>query len=119
MKSNFKVAMIAACPFPSPRGTPIRILRLAEGLSQRGHEVHVLTYHLGEEPENQSFRIHRIQNVRTYQKISPGPSYQKLMVLDPLLAIKLSIFLQHSLFMDFKGLVQDGREPGQFFIGAV
>ena len=41
-----RIAIVAACPFPLPRGTPVRILRMAEALADRGHEVHVVTYHL-------------------------------------------------------------------------
>jgi glycosyltransferase involved in cell wall biosynthesis len=89
MKRSFKIAMVAACPFPYPRGTPIRIYRMAEALSQRGHEVHVVTYHLGELAKEVPFRIHRIPDVKTYRKYSPGPTYQKLVILDSLLAIKL------------------------------
>jgi hypothetical protein len=40
------VVMVAACPLPSTRGTSIRILRMAEALSERGHNVHIVTYHL-------------------------------------------------------------------------
>jgi glycosyltransferase involved in cell wall biosynthesis len=86
---HYRVAMLAACPFPAARGTPIRILRIADELARRGHDVDVITYHLGSDPQDAAFRIHRIANVRTYQKESPGPSYQKLLVLDPLLALKL------------------------------
>lgn len=89
MKRHFRIAMVAACPFPYPRGTPIRIFRMTEALSRRGHDVHVITYHLGNEVKEPGFRIHRIPDVKTYRKCSPGPTYQKLMVLDPLLAIKL------------------------------
>jgi len=81
--------MIAACPFPYPRGTPIRIFRMAEALAHRGHEVHVVTYHLGEELRKTSFYLHRIKDVKTYRKYSPGPTYQKLLVLDTLLMMKL------------------------------
>ncbi len=81
--------MIAACPFPAPRGTPVRILRMAEELGRRGHDVHVVTYHLGEPCSSPLFRIHRIANVPTYHKMDPGPSYQKLAIVDPLLAIKV------------------------------
>ena len=81
--------MLAACPFPAARGTPIRIQRIAEELARRGHDVDVITYHLGSDARDAPFRTHRIPNVRTYQKESPGPSYQKLLVLDPLLALKL------------------------------
>jgi glycosyltransferase involved in cell wall biosynthesis len=86
---RYRVAMLAACPFPAARGTPIRILRIAEELARRGHDVDVITYHLGSDLPDAAFRTHRIPNVRTYQKESPGPSYQKVLVLDPLLALKL------------------------------
>jgi glycosyltransferase involved in cell wall biosynthesis len=89
MNGRFRIAMVAACPFPSPRGTPIRIYRIADELARRGHEVDVFTYHLGASSEDAAFGIHRIPNIRTYRKQSPGPSYQKLMLLDPLLAVKL------------------------------
>ena len=81
--------MVAACPFPYPRGTPLRIERLAEALSQRGHEVHVVTYHLGSRRVPDSFHIHRTVSLPTYNKCAPGPSYQKLLLLDPLLALRL------------------------------
>jgi glycosyltransferase involved in cell wall biosynthesis len=89
MSKKYKVAVVAACPFPYPRGTPIRILRMAEGLAARGHEVHVITYHLGQNIEDLPFQIHRISNIPTYHKLSPGPTYQKIAVLDTLLSIKL------------------------------
>lgn len=89
MNRKYKIAVVAACPFPYPRGTPIRILRMSEGLAARGHEVHVITYHLGQDMEDLPFQIHRIPNVSTYHKFSPGPTYQKVAVLDVLLCIKL------------------------------
>src|SRR5438128_265397 len=81
--------MVAACPFPCPRGTPTRVFRMAEALGRRGHDVHVVTYHLGEEPGPMPFRIHRIQNVAGYRKLSPGPTWRKLLQVDVLLAAKL------------------------------
>jgi glycosyltransferase involved in cell wall biosynthesis len=81
--------MVAACPFPAARGTPIRIYRIADELGRRGHDVDVVTYHLGATAEDMAFGIHRIANIKTYQRQSPGPSYQKLALLDPLLAVKL------------------------------
>jgi glycosyltransferase involved in cell wall biosynthesis len=93
MKERYRIAMVAACPFPYPRGTPIRIFRLAEALARRGHEIHVVTYHLGETATT-PFKIHRIPDVGTYRKLSPGPSYQKLLVLDLLLLFKLRSVLR-------------------------
>src|SRR5688572_26268730 len=80
-----RVAVIAACPFPFPRGTPIRAHRLSTALVARGHEIHVFTYHLGQKTERETLPIHRSIRVPTYNKVSPGPSYQKLLVVDPLL----------------------------------
>lgn len=85
----YKIAVVAACPFPYSRGTPIRIYRMAEALASRGHEVHVVTYHLGQNIQELPFTIHRIPPIRTYRKTSPGPSYQKLFLVDPLLSLKL------------------------------
>jgi glycosyltransferase involved in cell wall biosynthesis len=82
---RYGIAMIAACPFPYPRGTPIRAFRMAEALALRGHELHVVTYHAGEETSSTPFHIHRIPRIPTYREFAPGPSYQKLLVLDPLL----------------------------------
>lgn len=89
MSRKLKVAVVAACPFPYARGTPIRILRMSEALSARGHEVHVVTYHLGQKLDSLPFQVHRIPNVPTYRKVSPGPTYQKIAILDILLAKKL------------------------------
>ena len=87
---HFRVAMVAACPFPARRGTPVRIYRIAEALARRGHAVDVFTYHIGETTNDEPFRIHRIIRVPTYRKQDPGPSYQKLLILDPLLAVKIA-----------------------------
>lgn len=85
MTRPLRIAMVAACPFPCPRGTPIRIFRMAEALARNGHEVHVVTYHFGQGGSGSSFRIHRIPEVKSYHQLSPGPSYLKLLLLDPLL----------------------------------
>lgn len=85
-----KICVVAACPFPYSRGSPIRIQRLANALVKRGHEVHVFTYHLGEDSPDDGFKIIRSANVPTYRKLSPGPSLQKLVIVDPLLTAKLA-----------------------------
>ena len=86
MDRTYSVAIVAACPFPYTRGTPIRVLRMAESLVARGHHVEVFTYHLGQAMEDLPFTIHRTPNLPTYHKFSAGPTYQKLFVLDTLLA---------------------------------
>jgi glycosyltransferase involved in cell wall biosynthesis len=85
LNQRYRIAVIAACPFPLARGTPIRIQRLAEALADRGHDIHIFTYHLGSGAVAPAVQIHRIRDVPSYQKLSPGPTYAKLMRVDPLL----------------------------------
>lgn len=85
----FNIAMVAACPFPANRGTPSRILRMSEALARRGHNVHVVTYHFGEDIKTEGISIHRIPKVTGYHKFSPGPTLTKLSLLDYLLFLKL------------------------------
>ncbi len=86
MSDSLRVAVIAACPFPWPRGTPIRIHRIAEAVARRGHAVHVVTYHLGQDLSDPPFAVHRIRDVPFYRRTSPGPTARKLLLLDPMLA---------------------------------
>lgn len=78
--------MVAACPFPAARGTPVRIHRMAEALARRGHEIDVVTYHLGDALVDPSFQVHRTRSLISYNKVTPGPDWRKLLVLDPLLS---------------------------------
>ena len=87
--TNRRVVMVAACPFPQPRGTPTRIFRMSEALARRGVEVHVVTTHLGEPVGELPFALHRSLRVPTYHRTVAGPTYQKLLVVDPLLSWKL------------------------------
>lgn len=96
---HYKIAMVAACPFPCERGTPVRIHRMAEALLAQGHEVHIVTYHLSEPVTvHPDLHIHRIRPVQTYRKMSPGPSLQKLIIPDPLLAQLLYSLLRSQSF---------------------
>lgn len=86
------IAVVAACPFPCARGTPVRVARLAEALAALGHNVHVVTYHLSDrtlEVCDPKLKITRIPRVPFYRRLGPGPSFMKLAVLDPLLLWKL------------------------------
>src|SRR5713101_4460725 len=59
-----RIAMVAACPFPSPRGSQVLIRELAQALAERGHIVHVVTYPYGESliPLHGVF-VHRVRRV--------------------------------------------------------
>jgi glycosyltransferase involved in cell wall biosynthesis len=90
--------MVAACPFPWPRGTPIRVHRMAEALGRRGHDVHVVAYHLGEATPTPHMTVHRIAGPKVYTHTAPGPTVTKLALLDPLLTRKLHALLRAQRF---------------------
>ena len=78
--------MVAACPFPARRGTPLRIERLAEALVERGQHVDVVTYDLAEEVYPLAFEVHRPSGAPKRGTILPGPTPAKLALYDPALA---------------------------------
>jgi glycosyltransferase involved in cell wall biosynthesis len=109
--------MVAACPFPYGRGTPIRIHRLAEALSRRGHEVHVVTYHIGDPAVPEGVAVHRIPDLRWYRHYEPGPTRTKLLILDPLLVWKLrQVLRSHDIDLihahHYEGLLVAGLSGG-------
>jgi glycosyltransferase involved in cell wall biosynthesis len=85
---RLRIAVVAACPLPAARGTPIRIFRLSEALHVLGHDVHVVAYHLGQKQVPHGFHLHRINDLGWYSRMQAGPSYRKLAV-DLYLATKL------------------------------
>ena len=68
MLKQFIIAVIAACPFPHSRGTPLRIQRLSEALVMAGHEVHIFTYPIGNGMPIDGVSITRTQNPLGYKK---------------------------------------------------
>ena len=86
--------MVAACPFPWQRGTPIRVHRMAEALGRRGHSIHVVTYHFGDTTPTPHMTLHRISGPLAYAYAEPGPTLIKLALLDPLLTRKLRLVLR-------------------------
>jgi hypothetical protein len=44
LRTRYRIAVVAACPFPSLRGSQVLVRETAEGLAQVGHAVHVVTY---------------------------------------------------------------------------
>ena len=59
---RLKICVLAACPFPANHGTPGSIRELVEATAERGHEVHVVTYHLGQDLPVGRVHLHRIPN---------------------------------------------------------
>jgi glycosyltransferase involved in cell wall biosynthesis len=81
--------MVAACPVPARRGTPLRVERLVEALRACGHQVELITYHVAEEDTDLDFPVHRLFNKRVHRAMPAGPSASKLFLYDPLLAMKV------------------------------
>jgi len=95
---RYRVAMIAACPMPARRGTPLRIERLSEALIARGHHVELITYHVSDDAQQLDFPVHRIFNRRVYWRMPAGPNLRKLALYDPALALKVWRVLSVSRF---------------------
>ena len=95
---RFRIAMVAACPMPARRGTPLRVERLAEALAARGHHVELITYHVADGPQPLSVPVHRIFRRAVYWHMPVGPSFRKLALYDPALSWKLSRVLSTRRF---------------------
>jgi glycosyltransferase involved in cell wall biosynthesis len=92
-----RILMVAACPLPWPRGTPIRIHRMAEALTAHGHEVTVATYPLGDAVTATPYRLMRVR-AGSPMAADPGPTLKKLLYLDPLLFGALARALRRERF---------------------
>jgi glycosyltransferase involved in cell wall biosynthesis len=75
----------------------LRAERIAEALGGRGHDVHVVAYHLGDTRAKAPYVLHRIARV-AYGYRGPGPTWRKLVQLDPLLARRLHRLLGETEF---------------------
>lgn len=70
---RWRIAMVAACPFPAPRGSQVLIRDLAEALAARGHAVHVVTYPHGESLSPlRGIRVHRVRSRGGRRGARPG-----------------------------------------------
>jgi hypothetical protein len=81
------ILLIAPEPFYEDRGTPIAVALILRGLSERGDQVDVITYHQGTEINYEHIAVHRICNLPFICNIRPGFSWKKL-VCDIFLFIK-------------------------------
>ena len=76
MKRSFKVAVLAACPFPTHQGTQVLVRHLAEAQVRAGHEVELFSYGYGEAAEDTAF-THRPVKVLD-AGLRSGPSLKRL-----------------------------------------
>jgi glycosyltransferase involved in cell wall biosynthesis len=88
MMRSYKIAMVAACPFPANWGSPGLIRETVESLMRRGHQVHVVTYPFGQDLSVGGAKIWRSWHWRTAAKLHSGPSLEKV-IMDPSLVVQL------------------------------
>jgi len=82
-----KILMISPQPFFEPRGTPISVYQRLEALSALGHEIDLVTYHVGKDVEFPNVKIHRVRKIKMIQHVRIGPSRAKIL-LDVLVFFK-------------------------------
>lgn len=70
-----RVLMIAPTPYFADRGCHVRIYEEARALTKLGHEVCIVTYHLGRDMPG--VRVVRAPAVPWYRKLEAGPSWHK------------------------------------------
>jgi glycosyltransferase involved in cell wall biosynthesis len=81
------ILFVAPQPFLVNRGTPIAVKEMIEALGLMGHNIDLLTYHLGETPKLKNVRVCRIPD-NPIRNVPTAFSINKL-ILDIPLAIKL------------------------------
>ena len=82
---KLRILMIAPTPYFADRGCHVRIYEEARALTERGHDVRIVTYHLGRDMPG--IPTYRIPPIPWYNKLSAGPSWHKP-YLDLLLLVK-------------------------------
>lgn len=76
--SSMKILFLAPHPFYRERGTPIAVNLLLRALSEQGHQVDVLTYHIGTDVAYAGVTLHRIPRIAGIRNVPPGFSFRKL-----------------------------------------
>ena len=103
--------MLAPEPFFEPRGTPFSVLGRLRALTELGHEVDLLTYHLGNDLPIPGVIHHRTPRIGFIKTVKIGPSWKKVF-LDSLLFIRAFRLLQKGRY----DLLHTHEEAGFFGI---
>ena len=73
-----RIAVVAACGYPTNQGSQVYIRATARAMAERGHDVRVLAYDYGEDGVSTGgVPIRRIPGVPGYRKLRAGPSRTK------------------------------------------
>ena len=104
-----RILMIAPQPFFTPRGTPLSVLHRIYTLSKLGHQIDLVTYHLGETIPFENVNYYRIPNIPFIKRISVGPSKRKVIVDCFVFFISLKL-----LFKNHYDVIHTHEEAGFF-----
>jgi len=74
---KYRVAMVAACPFPANYGSPAAIREMSVTLAEMGHDIHVVTYPHGDNLELGGVKMYRAAKGRGKAAVRVGPSAEK------------------------------------------
>ena len=86
-----RIALVAACPFPTLQGSQLLIRRLAQGLQARGHAVVVVAYAEGLEDALTGIPVRRTRAIPGCRALGSGPRLAKLVLDAALLATLLRV----------------------------
>lgn len=92
---RLKVCMLAACPFPANHGTPGSIREMSEAIAARGHEVHVVTYHIGQDLPVRGLHLHRITPLTRETGVVVGPTMRRPLYDLQMVFKTLQVIKQH------------------------
>jgi len=73
----YRIAMVAACPYPVPQGSQVLLRTTAEMIAARGHDVHLVVYGYGFGADDGGLRIHRGTRIPGMRRTAAGPSWGK------------------------------------------
>jgi glycosyltransferase involved in cell wall biosynthesis len=77
-RERLRVCMLAACPFPANYGTPGSIREMSEAIADLGHDVHIVTYPMGEDIQVRGPQIHRPSSgAGGRSAVSVGPNIRR------------------------------------------
>jgi glycosyltransferase involved in cell wall biosynthesis len=83
-----RILMVAPEPFFEPRGTPLSVYHRLKALGELGHDVHLITYPIGQAVALPRVRIFRAPGLPFLRRVRVGPSWAKI-PLDVLLFLRV------------------------------
>ena len=74
---KLRICVLAACPFPANHGTPGSIREISQAIAERGHDVRVVTYHIGQDIPIRGVKLHRITPLTRESDVVVGPTSRR------------------------------------------